>query len=108
MIAGLFLFSWLAVDLAAFQAIGGLRREHQMIDAQAFVALPAAGLVIPEGIAMALGMEVQERIGIAEADEGAEMSASLEAGEGILGPGHRIIDIVVGRDDVVVAAEEGG
>ena len=38
------------VDGEARQAIGGLRREQQMIDADAVVSRPCARLIIPEGI----------------------------------------------------------
>src|SRR4030095_2403610 len=40
----------LLVDADGFEEIGGLGREHQMIDAQAFVARPAHRLVVPEGV----------------------------------------------------------
>ena len=36
------------------EAVGGLRREQEMVDAEAGVALPAAGGIVPEGVDRAL------------------------------------------------------
>ena len=40
----------IAVDADIDQPVAGLRRHQQMIDAQAPVLLPGAGLIIPEGV----------------------------------------------------------
>src|SRR5262245_21102930 len=43
----------LLVDADGFEQVGGLRREHQMVDAQSFAALPADILIVPEGVVAA-------------------------------------------------------
>src|SRR5262249_5125058 len=44
------------VDLAGFETIGSLRRQENVIDADAVVFLPGTGLIIPKRILMRLGM----------------------------------------------------
>ena len=50
MVGWLFPGAHMLVDAGGGQAVGGLRREQQMIDADAVVLLPGAGLVVPERI----------------------------------------------------------
>ena len=45
-----------AVDAGGREAVGGLRREHLKVDANAVVLLPGAGLVVPEGVMTRAGM----------------------------------------------------
>jgi hypothetical protein len=40
----------IAVDADIDQAVAGLRRQQQMIDAKSMVLLPGTGLIIPEGV----------------------------------------------------------
>src|SRR5690242_4988846 len=82
----------LAVDLAITEAIGGLGREQQVVDAQALVALPAARLIIPEGIAMGIGTACAKGVGIAEIDDRAEMRPAFRLAQGVLRPAGRVID----------------
>ena len=42
------------VDADAGQPVGGLRRQQQMVDADAVVLLPGAGLIVPEGVVLRL------------------------------------------------------
>ena len=56
----------LAIDAGRLESIGGLGRQQQMIDAQSLVALPAAGLVVPEGVEPRLRMQRPDGIGVAE------------------------------------------
>jgi hypothetical protein len=48
-----FQLAWLAIDADRFEEVGGLRREHQVVDAQALVAREAGALVVPEGVVAA-------------------------------------------------------
>src|SRR6185437_2005061 len=93
------------VDVGVEQAVGGLRRAQQVIDAQALVAIPAPGLIIPEAVAMRLGMEDAERIDQAEVEEGAEAAARFRTAQRVVAPAGGIVDVIVGRHDVVVAGE---
>src|SRR5690348_1349345 len=57
------------VDVAFVERVRRLRRQQQVIDAQAFVALPASGLIVPESVAMRLGaVQRAERVDIAEVE----------------------------------------
>ena len=38
------------VDAGGDEPVGGLRRQQQMVDADAVVLLPGAGLIVPEGV----------------------------------------------------------
>src|SRR5688500_17992705 len=54
-IARLFPAAHVRVDGDALEAVGGLRGEQQVVDADAFLALPAEGLEVPEGEAGLVG-----------------------------------------------------
>src|SRR6185437_901338 len=54
------------VDAAGLEAIGRLRRQHNVIDADAVILLPCARLVVPEGVAVRLRVTGAECIGEAE------------------------------------------
>ena len=51
------------IDLAGLKPVGGLRRQQQMVDAQALVLLVGAGLIIPERVAVRLVVAGAERVG---------------------------------------------
>src|SRR3546814_8102495 len=52
-VARLFAAAMILVDARVDQPVGERRAEQQMVDAKAVVALPAAGLIVPEGPDMA-------------------------------------------------------
>ena len=56
----------LALDGTADEAVRSLRRQQNMIDADAMVLNPCTGLIIPEGIAMRLGVAGPESVGQAQ------------------------------------------
>src|SRR5206468_4288338 len=63
-VARLFLRPCPFVDASASEAVGRLGRAQQVIDAEAGVALPAAGGVVPEGVELVLvGVEGTQRVG---------------------------------------------
>src|SRR5579875_2735003 len=66
------------VDLAGLEPVRRLRAEHQVIDAQPLVAMPAPGLIVPEAVAMRLGMEGTERVDITEIGDGPEGETRFE------------------------------
>jgi len=47
-------------------------RQQQMIDAQPFVAVPAAGLIVPKGVAVRLAVIDAVGVGQPEIDESAK------------------------------------
>src|SRR5215472_5321880 len=51
------------VDVAGGDPVRRLRRQQQMIDPQALVAMPASGLIIPESVAVRFAMEDAVSVG---------------------------------------------
>ena len=58
----------------------GLRRQQQMVDPDAPVLLPGAGLIIPEGVLARRVGDRAQRVGQAEAEQRLEALAGLRAG----------------------------
>ena len=56
----------MAVYLAFLKQIGALRRQQEMVDPDAFVALPGAPLKIPESEVQRRAVPDAERIGVAQ------------------------------------------
>ena len=65
----------LGIDAAIGQQIGALRRQQEMIDADAVIAVPGAGLIIPEGIMAGALDPCPEGLGKAQIDDAAEGGA---------------------------------
>ena len=82
------------IDLAGLEPVGRLRRQQQMIDAEALVLLPGARLIVPERVAMRLVVAGAEGVGQAEIDERLECRAGLGAEQRILDPGGGVVDVV--------------
>src|SRR5215470_14152420 len=59
----------LLVDVAGGDPVRRLRRQQQMVDSQALVAVPASGLIIPESVAMRFAMEDAVSVGQPEVDQ---------------------------------------
>src|SRR3546814_18776399 len=105
LVGGLGLAARAAVDLAALQQVGGLRRQQEVIDAQALVVLPAAALVVPEGIEVRRAVQGTEGIGVAEVHERTDEAAAFLLGAGVGREGARVVDVLVLRVPVLVACE---
>jgi len=71
------------VDADAGQQVGGLRREQGVVDADAVVPLPGAGLIVPEGIGAGRAVGLQEGVGQAQVLQRPERLTGLRAEEGI-------------------------
>src|SRR5258708_38741554 len=104
-IGGPLLAAWAFVDLACGDAVHRLRREQQMVDPQPLVAVPAASLVIPEGVAVGLAVKGAVGIGEAEMEQRPEARARLDPAQRIVAAGDRVLDILVGLADVVIAGQ---
>ncbi|GGI67195.1 hypothetical protein GCM10007973_00410 [Polymorphobacter multimanifer] len=85
-----------------------MRREEQVIDAEAVVALPGAGLIVPEGPYAAARVEAADGVGPALPEQGAEGGAAFRLHERVVLHGARVPDVVVMGDDVVIAGEDDG
>ena len=106
MVAGLLAAAIFLVDPGVEQPVGGLRRQQRMIDADAIVLLPRTGLVVPERVDAAGGMEGAQRVGEAEVENRAVLRPGLGLEQRIAGPVRRVPRIARRRDDVEVAGED--
>ena len=91
---------------AAVQPVGGLRRQQQVVDADAVVLLPGAGLIIPERVEARVVADRANRIGQPEIAEARKLRAGLRQEQRVVDPGSGIVGVGRGRDDVVVAGED--
>ncbi len=96
---GAFLF----VDCYGFQAFGGSGGEQMVVDTQAGVSVPGAGLVVPEGVQGFFGVEGAEGVGQAGIDEGVEGVSGFGADQGVVGGEGAGGEIGVGGADIIVA-----
>ena len=65
------------VDAGAGEPVGGLRRQQQVIDADAVVLLPGAGLIVPERVERRPSVVGANRVGQAEIDAARGMLARV-------------------------------
>ena len=83
-----------------------LRAEQEMIDADAVIAVPGAGLVIPERVMPRPLHSRAERLGEAAIDDPAEGGAAFWQGERVVVPFVGVGGVLVLGDDVVIAAHQ--
>ena len=93
------------VDRGDFEAVGGGRREQQVIDADAVVLLPGAGLVVPERIMARLGMAGAQGVRQAEIDQTPIGSAAFRLVQRVVDPERGVLRILGLRDNVEVAGK---
>ncbi len=74
------------VDAAGLQPVGCLRRQQDMVDADAVVALPGAE-IIPEGVLAAFGMQGAEGVGIAQIFDPPQRRPGFRLEQRVLQPG---------------------
>ena len=77
----------MAVDAGIGEPVGGLRRQQQVIDADAVVLGPGAGLVVPERVEVGCVADGADGVGQAEIDQCAELLPGLRQEQRVLGPG---------------------
>jgi hypothetical protein len=73
-----------------------------MIDAQPFVTIPSASLVIPIGVEPYLGVQGSKGIGVPEVAESTKAGTGLWTAQSVVGKSQWIVDIVVGGTHVKV------
>src|SRR5690606_11857876 len=95
------------VDADVVEAVGGLGGEEQVVDADAGVAAPGAGLEIPEGEGL-FAIHGAQGVGHADVFQGAEAFEAFGAVEGVAPPGGGVVGVDGGRDEVKVAHENEG
>src|SRR5579871_4173016 len=106
MVGGLVPAAHMLVDLRLDEAIGGLWRQQQMIDADAVVLLPGASLIIPKGVEASRIAAGADRVGQAEAQKRAEFGAGARQVERIAFPDRGITRIKRRGDHVVVTRQK--
>ena len=67
----------MAVDAGIDEPVGGLRRQQHVVDADAVVLGPGAGLIVPERVEAAGVAAGADRVGEAEIGQRAELLAGL-------------------------------
>ncbi len=108
-VGGALLGAWGAIDGAGFESGGEVRREQEVVDADAAVVLEGLAEVVPEGeLAGLVRVEMAEGVGVAESEEGAVGGAGLGLKEGVADPGGGLVAVDVFGDDVEVAADDCG
>ena len=76
-----------------------------MIDAQAVVFLPGAGLIVPECILAGRIGDGPQRVGQPEAEQGLKAFAGGGTKQRVIDPGRRIMDVLRRRNDVEIAGQ---
>ena len=96
------------IDDAELEATAEVRRQEEVVDADAAVVLEGVAEVVPVGeLAGFAGVQGAEGVGVAEVEEGAEAGARLGLKEGVADPVGRFVAVDVLGDDVEVAADDG-
>ena len=93
------------LDRGRLQPVGGFRRQQEMVDADAVVLLPGAGLVIPERIEFCGIRRCPDGLDQPDVLEAAERFAGARKEESVAGPDPRVMAVVGFGNDVVVAGK---
>src|SRR5262249_31617064 len=101
-------FAHMLVDAAILQPVQALRRQQNVIDADALVFAPGSGLVIPKGILAGLGVTGAESIGETQIFDATPGGFGLGLEQRVIDPGFGIVTVPVLRDDVVIADQGHG
>jgi hypothetical protein len=107
-VRGLFPGAGEAVHLGAAQTVGGLRGEQHVVDTDAVVLLPGAGLIVPERVDAGAGLAGAQSVGEAERLQAAQRGARFRLEERVVDPRLRALGVDGLGDDVVVAGEDEG
>ncbi len=94
------------VDPDATQPVAGLRRQQQMVDPDAVVLLPGAGLVIPERVLAGLVGDRAQGVGQAEVQQRLEAFPCGRQEQRVIGPGGGVVHVAGLRDDVEIAGQD--
>ena len=81
--------------------------KQQMVDAQARVAGEGASHVVPEVVDRLFGVQMPKRIRPALGEQLAVGFACFGKEQSVVHPAFRLVGVQLGRDDVVVAREDG-
>src|SRR5882724_10341477 len=85
----LFPAAYIAVDSDIDQPVAGLRREQEVIDAQAMVFLPGARLIVPECVLSGGVGDGTQRVREPKAEQRLKAFAGGGTEQGVVDPGRR-------------------
>lgn len=94
------------VDAGGEKPARNRRRQHEVVDAQAGVATPSIPKVIPEGVNALARMQRAYGIGPALANQRVKRHFHFRAEQRIVAPALGLVNIQIGRHDVVVASQD--
>src|SRR5204862_103498 len=103
MVGGFFPSPHVLVDAAGDEAVGGLRRQKDVVDADAAILLPAAGGVIPKRIELRLRVAGPDGVGVAEIFQPSERRPRFRLEQRVHQPILGLVNVFGRGDDVVVA-----
>src|SRR5262245_5880960 len=92
-----------AIDACGGDSVGGLRREQKVIDADAIVLLPGAGLIVPERVDAGVRIDGADGVREPESEQGPVGSPALRLEQGVVPPGVGITRVHRFGNNVVVA-----
>src|SRR5579862_2335458 len=105
MIAGFFPAANFTIDACADESRRCRWTQQQMIDTQARIARIVVSEIVPKGVDALLRMQLAQRVSPAHRDQIGERAPNLRKEERILNPVLRLVDVNLGRDNVVVTRE---
>src|SRR5262249_31406063 len=94
------------VDADVREPVRRLRREQQMVDADAVVLLPGARLIIPERENAPLVIGGAQGVGEAEVEQRVKLGARLRQEQRVIRPRRRIAGVARRRNDVEIARQD--
>ena len=83
MVAGLLAAAIFLVDAGIKEAVGGERAQQQMVDAEARVAPPRAGRIVPESVDRPFRVAGTDGVGPTLVEDGAQGRLSKRAGRAL-------------------------
>src|SRR6185437_14699092 len=96
----------MAVDAGIDQPVGGVRREQQVIDADAVVLGPGSGLVVPERVEIAGIAGCTDGVSKTQIDQCPELLSGWGQKQRIVRPSLGTPGIGGGRNDIEIAGQQ--
>src|SRR5690348_10047427 len=89
----------------ADEAVGGLRRQEAVVDADAVVLLPGTRLIVPERVDAGTRRGSPDSVCQSESEEAPKLGACLRQEQGVIDPDLRVLGIDRRRNDVEIAGQ---
>ena len=95
----------IAIDADIDEPVAGLRRKQQVVNPQAPILLPAAGLIVPEGVLAGRVGNRPNCVGQAKPEQRLKRLASSRTEQRIVDPGRWVVNILGRGDDIEIARQ---